>query len=66
MTRHPFLRWYEVLLLRLLVRSPRIHGILIDSQHLPLVWVLKKASSTREPVEMLERAYANSPDPDPA
>lgn len=66
MTRHPFLRWYEVLLVRLLIRSPRVHGLLVHASEAPLAWVVKKSVVTDEPVEMLERAYANSPDAEPA
>lgn len=62
LTRHPFLRWYEVLMVRLLVRSPRVHGLLVHANDLPMAWVVKKTITTEEPVEMLERLYANSPD----
>jgi hypothetical protein len=34
--RHPFLRWYEVLMVRLLIRSPRVRGLLIHSDLVPL------------------------------
>lgn len=64
--RHPFLRWYEVLMVRLLIRSPRVRGLLIHSDLVPLAWVVRKTYSTKQPVEMLERAFANSPDTDPA
>lgn len=66
MTRHPFLRWHEVLLVRLLIRSPRVRGLLVHSDLVPMAWVVRKTRSTEEPVEMLERAFANSPDIDPA
>lgn len=56
--RHPFLRWYEVLMVRLLIRSPRVRGLLIHSDLVPVAWVLRKAKTT----DMLERAFHNSPD----
>lgn len=64
--RHPFLRWYEVLMVRLLIRSPRVRGMLVHSDLVPVAWVVRKTRSTDQPVEMLERAYANSPDDYPA
>lgn len=64
--RHPFLRWHEVLLVRLLIRSPRVRALLVHSDLMPMAWIVRKSFSTDEPVEMLERAYSNSPDIDPA
>jgi len=66
MTHHPFLRWYEVLLLRLLFRSPRIRVVLVHGSPLPIAWVLRKSPMSKEPVEILERTFANSPDIEPA
>lgn len=64
--KHPFLRWYEVLMVRLLIRSPRVRGLLVHSDLVPVAWVVRKTRSTDEPIELLERAYANSPDIEPA
>lgn len=61
--RHPFLRWYEVIMVRLLIRSPRVRGLLVHSDLVPLAWIVRKTYSN-QPVEMLERAFANSPDHD--
>lgn len=66
LNKHPFLRWYEVLIVRILIRSPRVRGLLIYSDLIPMAWVVRKTRSTDEPIEMLERAYANSPDIGPA
>jgi hypothetical protein len=56
-----FLRWYEVLLVQLLVRSPRVEGILVRSAEMPVAWVLRKTVS-QECRESLERSYrASSP-----
>jgi len=62
---HPFLRWYEALAVRLLVRSPRIEGLLVHSSQMPMAWVIRKTRSSQA-LEMLERTYANSPDSHPA
>lgn len=64
--RHPFLRWHEVLMVRLLIKSPRVRGLLIHSDLVNVAWVVRKTRSTNEPVEMLERAFHNSPDDYPA
>lgn len=57
MSRHQFLRWYEVLLVQLLVRSPRVERVLVRSAEEPLAWVLRKPRLGQVAREHLERSY---------
>lgn len=44
---HPFLRWWEVALIRLLSRSPRI-GLIMVKQHSGILsWVIRDRSDKR-------------------
>ena len=49
-------------MVRLLIKSPRVRGVLVHSDLMPMAWVVRKTYSSNEPVEMLERAFHNSPD----
>lgn len=57
MKPHQFLRWYEALLVQLLVRSPRVEGIMIRSADMPVAWVVRKQPLGDIAREHLERSY---------
>ena len=72
--QHPFLRWYEVLLVRALVRSPRIGMVLIKEKNGFLSWVIEdradklpipKQEVEAEPPSMLFERMYHAPDAEP-
>jgi hypothetical protein len=54
-----FLRWYEALLVQLLIRSPRVEGILVRAAEEPVAWVIRKTVS-QDTRKSLERSYRAS------
>lgn len=52
-----FLRWYEVLLVQVLVRSPRVEAVMVRAADLPAAWVVRKQPLGDIAREHLERSY---------
>lgn len=52
---HPFLRWHEALMVRLLARSPRVRSLVVQRSFEPMTWAVRKPYHSNDPVELIER-----------